>query len=89
MMRASRTPLVLGMITLLPMCAIGLPLLLEARGMFTQIMPATVLMLGAMGHHAWKLHRQRFDERGMVNEVSGQPNLNALRAAGHRTARMA
>lgn len=82
MMRASRTPLVLGMITLLPICAIGLPLLLESVGLYSDIMPALVLMLGAMGHYAWKLHRQSFDERGMVNEVSGQPNLNALRAAG-------
>ncbi|MDM7956261.1 EAL domain-containing protein [Blastomonas sp.] len=45
----------------------------------------TPLVLGAMGHYAWKLHRQTFDERGMVNEVSGQPNLNALRSAGHAT----
>jgi EAL domain-containing protein (putative c-di-GMP-specific phosphodiesterase class I)/CHASE2 domain-containing sensor protein len=82
MTRASRTPLVLGMIVLVPICAFGLPLLLESYGMHTQIMPALVLMLGAMGHCAWKLHRQTFDERGMVNEVSGQPNLNALRAAG-------
>ncbi len=82
MMRASRTPLVLGMIVLLPICGFFLPLLLEANGMYTQIMPALMLMLGAMGHKAWKLHRQTFDERGMVNEVSGQPNLNALRAAG-------
>lgn len=82
MTRASRTPLVLGMIILVPICAFGLPLLLESYGMHTQIMPALVLMLGAMGHCAWKLHRQTFDERGMVNEVSGQPNLNALRAAG-------
>lgn len=80
LMRVSRKPLILGMVTLLPLCAIGLPLVVEARGLFTQIMPATVLMLGALGHHAWKMHRQRFDERGMVNEVSGHPNLNALRA---------
>lgn len=82
MLRASRTPLVLGMIVLLPICAFGLPLLLEVYGIYTQIMPALVLMLGAMGHHAWKLHRHKFNERGMVNEVSGQPNLNALRSAG-------
>lgn len=82
MMRVSRTQLVLGMIALLPVCAIGLPLLLESLGRYTHIMPALMLMLGAMGHHAWKLHRQTFDARGMVNEVSGQPNLNALRQAG-------
>lgn len=82
MLRVSRTPLVLGMVVLLPVCAIGLPLLLESLGYYTDIMPALMLMLGAMGHYAWKLHRQTFDERGMVNEVSGQPNLNALRAAG-------
>ncbi|MFN3474462.1 MAG: EAL domain-containing protein [Blastomonas sp.] len=82
MLRVSRTPLVLGMFVLLPVCAIGLPLLLESLGYYTDIMPALMLMLGAMGHYAWKLHRQTFDERGMVNEVSGQPNLNALRAAG-------
>ncbi len=82
MLRVSRRSLVMGMIILLPICSIGLPLLLESYGKFTQIMPATMLMLGSMGHLAWKLHRQRFDERGMVNEVSGQPNLNALRAQG-------
>jgi EAL domain-containing protein (putative c-di-GMP-specific phosphodiesterase class I)/CHASE2 domain-containing sensor protein len=82
MMRVSRMPLILGMSTFLPVCAIGLPLALETYGYYTQIMPALVLMLGAMGHHGWNLHRQRYDERGMVNEVSGQPNLNALRAAG-------
>ena len=80
MLRVSRKPLVFGMIALLPLCAIGLPLLLETNGIYTQIMPALVLMLGALGNHAWKMHRQRFDERGMVNDVSGQPNLNALRA---------
>ena len=85
MMRVSRTPLVLGMLVLLPSCALGLPLLLESYGHYTQIMPATVLMLGSMGHLAWRLHRQRFDERGMVNEVSGHPNLNALRAEGVET----
>jgi EAL domain-containing protein (putative c-di-GMP-specific phosphodiesterase class I)/CHASE2 domain-containing sensor protein len=85
MMRVSRTPLVLGMLVLLPTCALGLPLLLESSGHYTDIMPATVLMLGSMGHLAWRLHRQRFDERGMVNEVSGQPNLNALRAEGSET----
>lgn len=85
MMRVSRTPLVLGMLILLPTCALGLPLLLESSGHYTDIMPATVLMLGSMGHLAWRLHRQRFDERGMVNEVSGQPNLNALRAEGVET----
>jgi len=82
LMRVSRTQLVLGMIATLPVCVVGLPLLLESLGRYADIMPALVLMLGAMGHHAWKLHRQTFDERGMVNEVSGQPNLNALRAAG-------
>ncbi|MCG6120621.1 MAG: EAL domain-containing protein, partial [Blastomonas sp.] len=71
------------MVVLLPVCAIGLPLLLESLGYYADIMPALILMLGAMGHYAWKLHRLTFDERGMVNEVSGQPNLNALRAAGH------
>jgi EAL domain-containing protein (putative c-di-GMP-specific phosphodiesterase class I)/CHASE2 domain-containing sensor protein len=85
MMRVSRTPLVLGMLILLPTCALGLPFLLESAGHYTAIMPATVLMLGSMGHLAWRLHRQRFDERGMVNEVSGHPNLNALRAEGAET----
>lgn len=82
MLRVSRSRLVLGMLIFLPICSIGLPLMLESSGYFTSIMPATVLMLGSMGHHAWRMHRQRFDERGMVNEVSGQPNLNALRAKG-------
>lgn len=85
MMRVSRTPLVLGMLVLLPTCALGLPFLLESAGYYTAIMPATVLMLGSMGHLAWQLHRQRFDERGMFNEVSGHPNLNALRAEGAET----
>jgi len=85
MMRVSRTPLVLGMLVLLPTCALGLPFLLESAGYYTAIMPATVLMLGSMGHLAWQLHRQRFDERGMLNEVSGHPNLNALRAEGAET----
>lgn len=82
MFQVSRRSLVMGMVILLPICAVGLPLIFESYGKFTQIMPATVLMLGSMGHLAWRLHRQRFDERGMVNEVSGQPNLNALRAQG-------
>ncbi len=85
MMWVSRTPLVLGMLVLLPTCALGLPFLLESAGYYTAIMPATVLMLGSMGHLAWQLHRQRFDERGMFNEVSGHPNLNALRAEGAET----
>lgn len=82
MLRVSRSRLVMGMLILLPICAIGLPLVCESSGYFTSIMPATVVMLGSMGHLGWRLHRQRFDERGMVNEISGQPNLNALRAQG-------
>lgn len=80
MMRVSRKPLMLAMLALLPLCAVGLPLAFESYGMYMPIMPALVLMLGGLGHHAWTMHRQRFDERGMVNELSGQPNLNALRA---------
>ena len=85
MLKVSHSRLVLGMAVLLPICCIGLPLACEANGYFAAIMPATVLMLGSMGHLAWRLHRQRFDERGMVNEVSGQPNLNALRTEGAET----
>ncbi|MGQ3179134.1 MAG: CHASE2 domain-containing protein, partial [Blastomonas fulva] len=50
LMRVSRTQLVLGMIATLPVCAVGLPLLLESLGRYADIMPALVLMLGAMGH---------------------------------------
>lgn len=82
-LQASRKPLVLAMVMLIPLCGFGLPMLLETYGIYMQIMPALVLMLGAMGHYAWRLHRQNFDERGMVNEVTGQPTFNALRAAAH------
>ncbi|WP_446325639.1 EAL domain-containing protein [Blastomonas sp. CACIA14H2] len=85
MLRVSRRRIVLGMLILAPVCAIALPLALESQGYITSIMPALVLLLGSMGHLAWSQHRQRFDERGMVNEVSGQPNLNALRAEGAET----
>ena len=82
MLRLSRKPMVLGMVALLPLCAIGFPLLLEMMRIYTQIIPAVVLISGVLGHQAWKMHRQRFNERGMVNDVSGQPNLNALRTDG-------
>lgn len=85
MLRVSRRRIVLGMAILAPICAIVLPLALESQGYVTSIMPALVLLLGSMGHLAWSQHRQRFDERGMVNEVSGQPNLNALRTEGAHT----
>lgn len=85
MLRVSRRRIVLGMAILAPICAIVLPLVLESQGYVTSIMPALVLLLGSMGHLAWSQHRQRFDERGMVNEVSGQPNLNALRTEGADT----
>lgn len=85
MLRVSRRRIVLAMVILAPICAILLPLALETQGYVTSIMPALVLLLGSMGHLAWSQHRQRFDERGMVNEVSGQPNLNALRAEGAET----
>lgn len=85
MLRVSRRRIVLGMVILAPICAIALPLALEIQGYVTSIMPALILLLGSMGHLAWSQHRQRYDERGMVNEVSGQPNLNALRAEGADT----
>ncbi|WP_373488373.1 EAL domain-containing protein [Blastomonas sp.] len=80
--RTSRRPVVLTMALLAPMLMLGLPLALEMQGIFTAVMPALVMVMGTLGHCAWQLHRQTFDERGMVNEVSGQPNLNALRMEG-------
>ncbi|MEZ5710790.1 MAG: EAL domain-containing protein [Blastomonas sp.] len=55
------------------------PIALETMRIFMNYMPA-IFMLGCLAcHYAWSRHRQSFQDKGMFNEISGLPNLNALR----------
>lgn len=51
------------------------PALLEARLLFVDITPGLFALLSVAVGLAWRRHRRR----GLVNPVSGLPNLNALR----------
>ena len=67
---------------LLPVFA---PIALESFHIFSTVMPALFLTIFVACHYAWARHRQSFQQRGMFNEISGLPNLNALRQDGAET----
>ena len=56
-----------------------LPMLLEARSVRVEIVPALTMLLGVSGVRAWLTFRRKLRERGTTNLVTGLPNLNALR----------
>lgn len=56
------------------------PLLLDTAMIFTEIMPALLLLLAGGARFLWTVYRTAFRRRAIVNVVSGLPNLNALRA---------
>lgn len=60
------------------------PILFESFGIFTQIMPALVLLLICGGGRGWMIQKERFRKRGTTNEISGLPNITALREAMER-----
>ena len=55
------------------------PLLLEAKGIYIEVMPSLFLLLTVGAAHSWQSFRRSYRERDKVNAVSGLPNLNALR----------
>jgi len=59
--------------------ALFLPLVLEAHGVRAEIAPALVMLLGAAGVRTWLGFRRTLRERGTTNQITGLPNLNALR----------
>jgi EAL domain-containing protein (putative c-di-GMP-specific phosphodiesterase class I)/CHASE2 domain-containing sensor protein len=59
--------------------ALLVPLLLEARAVRVEIVPALTMLLGVSGVRAWVTFRRKLRERGTTNLVTGLPNLNALR----------
>lgn len=77
-LRYRTTAVVLHAMTVLAL--VGLPFLLDARLVFTEIVPALGLMLGAAAWMLWSSYRSAFRREAIVNAVSGLPNLNALRA---------
>jgi EAL domain-containing protein (putative c-di-GMP-specific phosphodiesterase class I) len=54
------------------------PLLLDARLIFVDVVPALAMIVNIWGVLAWR----NLKKRGLVNAVSGLPNLSALRASG-------
>lgn len=61
---------------------IGLPFLLDARMLFVAIMPTMLLLLSSGLWMLLSRLRRSWRERGIVNAVSGLPNLKALRDVG-------
>lgn len=55
------------------------PVLAENRLIFLDIMPSLALLLVVTTMTAWSNFRQSYRVRGMVNAITGLPNLNALR----------
>lgn len=64
-----------------------IPLPLQPMSIIFGIVPALMVMLVATGRLSWIALRQSFRERGLVNSVSGLPNLDALRDQKVDTAR--
>jgi len=62
--------------------AIGLPFLLDARMAFVDIIPTILLVVSTGSWLLWSRYRRSWRERGIVNAVSGLPNLKALREVG-------
>ena len=61
------------------LCFLLVPLPLEARLIFIDILPAVFLLVAVGGSIAWSSFKHSYRVRGTVNSVSGLPNLNALR----------
>jgi EAL domain-containing protein (putative c-di-GMP-specific phosphodiesterase class I)/CHASE2 domain-containing sensor protein len=59
--------------------ALAAPLALERKLIFVDIVPALLLLSILAGRLAWQEYRQTARLRGVINAVSGLPNLNALR----------
>jgi diguanylate cyclase len=55
------------------------PVAAEAKLIFFDVIPALALLLTVVTMSAWTNFRQSYRARGMVNVVSGLPNLAALR----------
>ena len=62
-----------------PAMLLFVPIWLEARGVYIQIFPALLLYIAAGTSTLWSRYVQRYKRRGMHNDISGLPNLNALR----------
>jgi EAL domain-containing protein (putative c-di-GMP-specific phosphodiesterase class I)/CHASE2 domain-containing sensor protein len=60
-------------------CFLLVPLPLESRLIFIDILPALFLLLSVGGSFAWSSFKHSYRVRGTINTVSGLPNLNALR----------
>ncbi|HEX8534015.1 MAG TPA: EAL domain-containing protein [Allosphingosinicella sp.] len=55
------------------------PMLLEANLIFVDVLPALVMQVAMWISLAWVNFQKSYRERGILNSVSGLPNLNALR----------
>jgi EAL domain-containing protein (putative c-di-GMP-specific phosphodiesterase class I)/CHASE2 domain-containing sensor protein len=55
------------------------PFLLEAHLIFIDVLPAFFLLAAVGGSLGWSSFKHSYRERGIINTVSGLPNLNALR----------
>jgi EAL domain-containing protein (putative c-di-GMP-specific phosphodiesterase class I)/CHASE2 domain-containing sensor protein len=59
------------------------PMWLEESHIFALVMPALMLLFVVTVGHLWFNFKRTVRTRGMTNAISGLPNLNALRIAGH------
>jgi EAL domain-containing protein (putative c-di-GMP-specific phosphodiesterase class I)/CHASE2 domain-containing sensor protein len=60
------------------LCALIVPFPLELYSIFTDVMPALLLLTIVAGGFSWCSYRERNNRKSLTNEVSGLPNLNAL-----------
>jgi EAL domain-containing protein (putative c-di-GMP-specific phosphodiesterase class I)/CHASE2 domain-containing sensor protein len=56
-----------------------IPFALEANLIFVDVLPALFLQVTMWVSLAWSNFKKSYRERGIINSVSGLPNLNALR----------
>jgi CHASE2 domain-containing sensor protein len=63
----------------LTLAVLLLPLALEARLIFTDVSPSLFLLVVTGASIAWSTFNRSYREQGIINSVSGLPNLNALR----------
>jgi diguanylate cyclase len=55
------------------------PLILESRLIFVDVVPSLLLVMAVAGSRAWLIFRRSAKVLGNINSASGLPNLNALR----------
>lgn len=56
-----------------------IPIVLDERLIFAEIVPAVLFLMTVSGFLAWSSFKRFYRARGSINAISGLPNLNVLR----------